>query len=244
MTFGSDEWAALNAFAEKVKAEDVIVTFNYDSTVERVLLNQSKWTPKDGYGTDLIFQKDRRDLTRVEFASSPVTVLHLHGSVGWYRKPHFRDDFAMIDEAGAVPREALTPAPLDTEISLDPLLLRGFGIYAVDASMPTRPPDEYQILLHPSFLKDYSGSNGGNQVFRRMWKLASEKLRAADKVAIVGYSLPPADTAAWALLLSSCDPAKTEIVNPDRAVMARYRRAFRLPVIQPTCNFQDWVKTL
>ena len=242
---GSEHWAALKAFAAKVEAGDVVITFNYDSTVERVLLEQGKWSPKDGYGTDLVFQRDRHDSTRVELDPSPVKVLHLQGAIGWYKKPPFAPGFEPDDKGGAVAREALPAAPLDTEISLDPLLLRGFDISAVDASMPTPPPDEYQILLHPSFLKDYASSDNGNEIFRRMWKLASESLRAAERLAIVGYSLPAADTAAWALLLTSCDGAKTDIVNPDRAVMARYRRMLHAPpLFESPRNFQDWVRSL
>ena len=242
----SKEWATLRTFAEKLQPDDVIVTFNYDSTLERVLLEQGKWSPKDGYGTDLVFQRDHRDSTPVDFPASPVKVLHLHGAIGWYTKPPFVENFVPSDAGGAVPREVFTRAPLPTEISLAPSLLEGFGISAVDASMPTAPPNEYPILLHPSFLKDYAGANDGTAIFMRMWKLASEPpASCAEKVAIVGYSLPSADTAAWALLLTSCDGAKTEVVNRDRTVMARYRRLLHSPSLfeQPR-TFQDWVNTL
>src|ERR1035437_2362565 len=242
----SEEWGTLRTFAEKLQKHDVIVTFNYDSTIERVLYEQGKWSPKDGYGTDLVFQRGHRDSSPVDFPASPVKVLHLHGAIGWYTKPVFGEDFAPpSDGAGAVPREAFTPALLPTEISLAPSLLQGFGISAVDASMPTAPPDEYQILLHPSFLKDYAGANDGTAIFRRIWKLASERLRDAEKVVVVGYSLPPADTAAWVLLLATCDGAKTEIVNPDRTVMARYRRMLHTPsLFEKPRSFQEWVKHL
>lgn len=56
--------AELSAYREtqkKLETGDVIVTFNYDSTLERVLFEQGKWSPKDGYGTDLVFQRDRHD---------------------------------------------------------------------------------------------------------------------------------------------------------------------------------------
>lgn len=204
---------------------------------------EKEWPVTLQWLAEKVFQKSRHDATRVEFPPSPVKVLHLHGAIGWYKKPHFREDFAPTDEGGAVPREALTPAPLDTEISLDPLFLRGLGISEVDASMPTRPSHEYQTLLHPSFLKDYTGSDNGTEIYRRLWKMASEALRAAERVAIVGYSLPPADTAAWALFVSSCNGRSTDIVDPSRSVMARYRRMLRLPILRPPVSFQEWVKT-
>jgi len=114
--------------------------------------------------------------------------------------------------------------------------------------MPDRPADEYQMLLHPSFLKDFAGEENGNPIFINMWRMAAEALRSANKVVIIGYSLPPADSAAWALLLANCDATKTTVVNPDQSVMNRYRRLLsqRLPkmyVWPPPQCFADWVMT-
>jgi len=246
--FNANEWETLRRFGQLLRPGDTVVTFNYDSTVERVLLNLGKWSPADGYGERLVFQKSRYDKTPVIFGDSQVKVLHLHGAVGWYRKPSVRQDFPM-KTGGAIPPEARTPAPIETKISIDPIVLRDFGIYtAVDASLPSRPPDEYQILLHPSFLKDYAGEESGNAVFIKMWRMAAEALRSADRVVIIGYSLPLADSAAWTLLLANCDAARTTVVNPDPSVMNRYRRLLiqSLPRIYewaPPQHFADWVAT-
>jgi hypothetical protein len=243
----TSEWNTLGQFSDLVRPGDTVVTFNYDSTVERVLYQREKWFPSDGYGQRLVFQKDRNDTTLVQFPDSPVKVLHLHGAVGWYRKPSVKDDYPF--PGGAIPPEARTPAPIETRISIDPIVLRDFGIYtAVDASMPTRPPNEYQVLLHPSFLKDYSGVETGNPVFIQMWRQAALALRSADNVVIIGYSLPPADSAAWTLLLTNCSVEKTTIVDPSTEVMRRYRKLFmqQAPTMRtwrPPQYFSDWVKT-
>jgi hypothetical protein len=244
---GSKEWSTLNQFADLVQPRDTVVTFNYDSTIERVLLERKKWFPSNGYGERLVFQKDRHDRTVITFPDSPVKVLHLHGAVGWYRKPSVRD--AYLGGGGAIPLEARTPAPIETKIAIDPIVLGDFGLYpAVDASMPDRPPDEYQVLLHPSFLKDYSGEETGNPVFIEMWRKAAESLRSADKVVIIGYSLPPADSAAWTLLLTNCTVERTTIVDPSAAVMTRYRKLFmqqtpKMHTWNPPQYFADWVKS-
>jgi len=86
----------------------------------------------------------------------------------------------------------------------------------------------------------------GNPVFVRIWKIAAEALRSANRVVIVGYSLPPADSAAWTLLLANCDATRTTVVNPDPSVMRRYRRLLSqdLPKMSdwfPPQNFGDWV---
>lgn len=243
---GSKDWSALAQFADFVQPGDTVITFNYDSTVERVLLERNKWFPSNGYGERLVFQGDRNDKTVVTFSDSPVKVLHLHGAVGWYRKPSVKEDYPY--PGGAIPSEARTPAPIETRISIDPIVLQGFGIYAaVDASMPQQPSDEYQVLLHPSFLKDYSGEESGNPVFIKMWRLAAEALRAADKVVIIGYSLPAADSAAWTLLLTNCNIERTTVVNPDASVMRRYRRLFmqqtpKMYTWSPPLYFADWIR--
>ena len=68
-----------------MKPEHVVITFNYDATLERVLLEQKKWSFSDGYGFELKFQQSRQDKTIVPPSKSPVIVLHLHGATGWYR---------------------------------------------------------------------------------------------------------------------------------------------------------------
>lgn len=220
--FGDDKWNDLRGFAKILTDRDVVITFNYDSTVERVLWYEKKWTPRDGYGFKLDFQKDHRDRTPVEFPESRVKVFHLHGSIGWHPKPP-------SDDGGAVPAEI--------EMSLDPVFLKDLGIPAVDASMPDSPPDDYPVLLHPSFLKNYAG--GG---IERLWKMAADALRAAEEVVVIGYSLPLADTAAWTLLLTSCDNGKSvQIVDPDFEVLARYQRLLRLPPLQPQ-DFATWLQ--
>ena len=81
------EWDTLRAFAQKLKAGDVVITFNYDATMERVLLDQGKWSLRDGYGFDLVFQKSRSDKAPVPLDKSSILILHLHGAIGWYRRP-------------------------------------------------------------------------------------------------------------------------------------------------------------
>ncbi len=244
--FDSDQWKTLKGFGQLLHPGDTVITFNYDSAVERVLWNLHKWSPADGYGQRIVFQQSRCDQTMVALPNSEVTVLHLHGAVGWYRRRKIRQNFQMTN-GGPIPPEARTPAPMETKISVDPIVLRDFGIYpAVDASMPDRPADEYQTLLRPSFLKDYTGEENYSTVFTDIWRMAAEALRSANRIVIIGYSLPAADSAAWTLLTTNCDSARTTVVNPAPVVMSRYRRLLtqRLPRMSqwtPPQTFAGWV---
>jgi hypothetical protein len=239
---GSSEWMAMEGLGQRLAVGDVVVTFNYDSMIERVLLRQDKWSPKDGYGSDLVFCDPGCTATLIALPKSKVKVLHLHGAVGWYRKPHLHPGVTVTTDGGALPREALSPASLDTEISLDPLFLQALDIPAVDASMPERPSDQDQILLHPSFMKDYGGEDSGNNVFRGLWKKAADALRASEEIVIVGYSLPAADAAAWTLLLTSCVATRITVVDPSPSVVSRYGQLLRLATLPPPTTFDQWLR--
>lgn len=70
-------------FAEKAcSGGDVVITFNYDVSVESGLRKAGKWHIGDGYGFLL-----GESVT----PSSPVKVLKLHGSTNWLRMPAAQD---------------------------------------------------------------------------------------------------------------------------------------------------------
>jgi hypothetical protein len=217
-----------------------VITFNYDSALERVLSQQDKWSPGDGYGFEIIFQRSATDTTRVEFENSPVVTLHLHGACGWYRRPLVKNNFIPSSHGGWVPDEATTPASLDTQISLDPTFLEGLGITAVDACLPSPPPDERQIFLHPSFLKDFEPQYG-NAPLIDLWQKAAIVLRKADEIFVIGYSLPKADNGALTLLLTNCDRNKVRIVNPDPQAHLRLTRLLSTTV-RPRTSFEEWLR--
>lgn len=198
-----------------MNAGDVVITFNYDATLERVLLHLGKWSPRDGFGFELIFQEPDDDGPPVAFDRSPIRVLHLHGATGWYPSP----PSSPPKRRGTSPPEALGASPMSASISLDPLFLQGLGIHCVDASLPAPPPSETQRLLHPSYLKDYTD----NHVFAEIWRQAAEKLRDAEHTYIIGYSLPWADAAAFMLFLTSLRRQTVTVVNPGQCDLRRFR---------------------
>ena len=152
---------ALITFSRKVRAGDVVITFNYDSTLERTFLIEKKWSVHDGYGFEIVLRGPRSE--RLEVPNSPVVILHLHGATGWYRKPSFIPEHQ--PGSGAVSREAFGPAPLETKIALDPTFLLRLGVKGRDASLPLTPPADRQVFLHPSFFKDYEMEDSDNTVF-------------------------------------------------------------------------------
>jgi hypothetical protein len=241
----SPGWDILNRFAARVTPGDVVITFNYDATLERALMAQGKWSPSDGFGFDLEFQESRYDKTPVVLSKSQIVVLHLHGATGWYRRPAFAPDFPLPPQGhGALPREAFGPAPLGTNISLDPEFLRGLGIFNVDACLPDAPPmgDERHVMLHPSFLKDYETDESGSHVFTKLWRKAAQALQDAERAYVVGYSLPKADSAALTLFLTSCRDGLARVVNPDGGTKLRLGRLLRSgDSFAGTATLEEWV---
>jgi hypothetical protein len=68
--------------AERVRAGDVVLTFNYDLALERELRKGSLWEINDGYGFSLGLEAPR----------SGVKVLKLHGSTNWVGPAVRRND--------------------------------------------------------------------------------------------------------------------------------------------------------
>jgi len=157
--------------------DDVIITLNWDTTVERTLLEEGRWNPRDGYGFKRPLRPLREPEAGVEWtAQSQVTVLKLHGSVGWHRSERrglYFDNSQYLAAFPLASSSAQMVDPSDQE----------FG-----------PPDEH-LLIHPSFLKDL-----GAPEIRKIWDRAAAALRKADAVDVWGYSLPKSDHAVRALI--------------------------------------------
>jgi hypothetical protein len=227
-TFTGTHWQYLRRFASKLGAGDFVITFNYDSTVERALLSRGMWSPEDGYGFKVNLMKSQTDLLPVEWQPSRVKVVHLHGAVGWYVAPfHY---FLMIDPDWRPPPsdyEGLARGAREEPVSLDDSFLKGLGLQAHDPrDYEGRGEMEHEFLLYPSFLKAPLWE-GPNAVLVRVWRLAAEALREAEHVTIIGYSLPEADSAVRTLLLTNCGPERLTVVNKDREAVRRLWRLFK-----------------
>jgi hypothetical protein len=152
----------LRGFLKAVSTGDVVITLNWDTTAERTLAELGRWNPTTGYG----FPKPLIGSSvgsRPVLLDSPVRVLKLHGSFGWYRRSsglYFAD--ALLDSFSPQLTDPNQPEP-------------GLG------------PPENRLLLYPSFLKQVN-----DREMLRVWQQADRALREATQVRIVGYSLPEA----------------------------------------------------
>jgi hypothetical protein len=203
--------AYLRALLQELEPGDVIVTLNWDTTVERTLLELGRWSPTDGYG----FTKKFRDadefgqsspLAGSLLNSSEIVVLKLHGSVGW--------------RSGS-PQELLFD-----NLYLQYLLPVGLGATVIDFDVRPFHDTLPHALAYPSFLKRFE-----NRFILDIWRQADEALNKTDAVEIWGYSLPPSDSAMRVLLLSLRSRARTgsarvAVHNPTGEHLDRFRQYF------------------
>lgn len=203
--------AYLRVLLRDLEPGDVIVTLNWDTTVERTLLELGRWSPTDGYG----FTKKLRDadafgqsspLPGSLLNSSEIVVLKLHGSVGW--------------------RSGSPDELLFDNLYLQYLLPDGLGASVIDFDARAFHDTLPHALAYPSFLKRFE-----NRYILDIWRQADEALNKADGVEIWGYSLPPSDSAMRVLLLSLrsralSGAARVAIHNPNGEHLARFRQYF------------------
>jgi hypothetical protein len=158
---------------------DVVITLNWDTTAERTLAEEGCWNPISGYG----FKKDLRAMPYAEPLSpdidveSKVTVLKLHGSIGWHESA-----------SGAIyfdrPRF----------LSRFDFQSNGKPLWLMDPEAPGGPAKD-PVLLYPSYLKQLK-----SLVMQQIWHRAAEALHEAERVEVYGYSLPESDLAVRTLL--------------------------------------------
>ena len=176
-------------FAQKVLAPgDVVITFNYDVSLDRELQKSGRWTALDGYG----FALDGCSASR-----SQCTLLKLHGSTNWIAQLFgglHGTTFAIDLGQPALGYRPVIPAPelkfLESGCT-DPKFVMGTG-YVLPLIMPAAKKKFYmETSLNPREWEDF---------WDYLWSQAEHSIAMSDELHIVGYSLPEYDDRARELL--------------------------------------------
>lgn len=208
----------IRAFVDHLKDRDVVITFNYDVEVEKALIASGRWRPDEGYGL-------RASILRFDAASgsspSKVSILKLHGSIGWREGAD-----------GGLRLES------DLTSFLDPSVR--------EESDSLTPPYEYvnsnRVILEPSYLKHLENSD-----LAQIWAKAAEALSVSSEVTVVGYSFPQADTAARALIASSLrlrENIPLTIIDTKPAPKLILSRLLSQEVAHLRLTAKEWCETL
>lgn len=195
-----------NAVAN-LKDGDIVITTNWDTAVERTLMEQGKWQPGDGYFFPVDIECDQQwnpqplpdDLKK----PSKVKVLKLHGSVGWFSRNNNHGIY------------------LRYENYLQYLSPQRQGIR--DKNDTRIGSHTNFIFVVPSYLKKLE-----NLIIQSIWDQAAQAIISADQIIVVGYSLPPADIAVRVLLNPlrrriSRNSVIVKVVDPNKATQKHWR---------------------
>jgi hypothetical protein len=174
-------------FAERIaQPGDIIVTFNYDDSLERELRRVGKWDISLGYG----FQ-----LGAVECPSG-VLILKLHGSMNW-----------LVSVLGGAtggafivnPASSLGNHPVIHRADLEFLGYRDFSGHTYESG------GAFPCLILPGRTKEFFYDTSFGHEYAAFWDLlwsqAATALKGCDKVVLCGYSLLPVDERARNLML-------------------------------------------
>jgi hypothetical protein len=176
------------ALAKTLAGGDAVVTFNYDLALEIELVRAGKFRIRDGYG----FEADWDE------PNSGVKLLKLHGSINWTGEIAGPRPGSI--SAGGI---RLLGPYVDNRHSLLP----GYASVVLDRACSGRGGmiDQSVTMILPTNRKRFGvetslGDEWGS-VYQRLWNKADELLAEADRIVIIGYSMPRADELATRLLL-------------------------------------------
>jgi hypothetical protein len=173
----------------RLQTGDVITTFNYDVALERELVLLEKFRVSDGYGFSAKWKEEDSD----------VRVLKPHGSVNWTGlvfggQTHGYS--AVQNSLGHHPFvdnvEGLLPKYPNDRILYDPFPGGGVTGATVSLVLPSR---EKRFAVKTSL------GNEWGDFYQTLWVQSAVSLKSADRIVIIGYSLPHADKRARSVIL-------------------------------------------
>ncbi len=210
-----------------------LLTFNYDSLPEILLLGERSWRPEDGYGVRVQAEiRPVQDETLI-VDSSIRPVLHLHGSLCVYsatynieRRPGSEPDMLQFKS--------------EPDFLFDPDTL-GHCFFPFDRAPTgityTYVPDRV-IAPVPNKAEGLKG-----EFTAAVYSQAAGFLTTASQIVAVGYSFNPNDRASYGPLLATASDRSILVVVPDADPLIE-RLTHEHPDIQweaERLSFREWV---
>lgn len=228
---GSHENNAYTKFLGKFQ-KSPLLTFNYDSLPERLLLAEQSWCPVDGYGVEI-----QANMKKIRNGSQPVEkslrpILHLHGSLCVYPATYDFEKRPDLD----IPLMVGRP----TKFIFDPDAL-GSLFYPFEGIQPgVTYSYVYERVIAP--IPDKAEGLEG-EFIKAVYAKAIEFLSAASQIICIGYSFNQHDQHSYAKLLHAASGKSVLIVSPD-AESSIARLTGEYPEIEwshQQMTFAEWV---
>lgn len=157
---------------KRLKPRDVLISYNYDLVMDNALM-EGKNLDQNIYGLNFDRKHDI-DWRPCEKEVVETHLLKLHGSMNWLK----------CSRCGALLIYKGKKAVADLSYQLI-----GLGTAGSELSCPICQSKELNTVLIPPLLaKELYGEE-----FRYPWYLAERSIVSADRIVVIGYSLPPTD---------------------------------------------------
>lgn len=209
--------------AKKLNNDDVVVTFNWDTLMDRALESATDWNCFDGYRVKPIAVYDDEWVAYNKLSGSPFpTLLKLHGSTNWltgypkakqgkivlnqeipaynffvYRsniKPYSTYDGRYMDGYTDFSYGYYPPnLPLKGEAVPEGFVAMRIRLTSED--MPARTSDSHGIDSIPLIIPPVKHKDYSlyGDLFSVLWSNAEDAIASADEIVIIGYSFPETD---------------------------------------------------
>lgn len=199
---------------------DAVITFNYDVALERELIRCGKFGVRTGYCFDGVVWPEQDSPE----PDSKVIVIKPHGSVNWIAKMFPEGPGKVTNTIGARPFVDAVNFPLPP-----------YPDRVLDLSFPEGGIDDCRSLILPTYNKRFSVPTEFGEEWRpfyeSLWSRAREALQSSHRIVLIGYSMPPADHGARAMILGSGNK-RAEVV------ICSGSRSSSLAADFKTCHFE------
>ena len=209
-----------------------ILTFNYDSLPELLLLAERSWCPADGYGVKLEFNQAKIRKGNPPVDKSQRLVLHLHGSLCVYAVTH---DFQKRPGSN-IPWMREHPA----RFLFDPGIIGHlfWPFKQISASIGYQLEAERVIAPIPDKAQGLEG-----EFIDAVYRKAEDVIKEAYQLVCIGYSFNQHDRQSYEQLLRAASGKSILVVSPDSSTVTK-RLTSEYPKISwkyQDLTFKEWI---
>lgn len=209
--------------AQKLSSSDTILTFNWDTLMDRALEHETTWTTDNGYFVipNQIYRNEwvsRTSSTKDDFPY----LIKLHGSTNWLTSYMVAEDgkFKLLQEI--TPEEFFVyESTINPYNTYDGRYMAGYNDFSYGYYPPNLPLignkfDDDMVLVRGIMRTGFNPKGASEDkglvsmpliippvqdkkydfygnLFKELWDKAEESLIEADKITIIGYSFPKTD---------------------------------------------------
>jgi hypothetical protein len=209
--------------AKCLNKEDNIITFNWDTLMERALRETTNWNSESGYliRPSKIYRNDWIENTDSKTIDYPI-ILKLHGSTNWLTS-YLQPDVTKLKSMQETPTDDfyIYESAIDPYHTYKGRFMSGYTDFSYGYYPPNLPlrgegaPKGHfmaMITISPKGMHKPTSESGGlvsmpliippvkyknyshfGTIFNQLWERAEKSIRLADRIIIIGYSFPKTD---------------------------------------------------